>query len=368
MRRAAGIFVVLIASFLLYMLYSLHVGIGRGIGVRVAHFMETSARTIEVWFDTTPPTAPQSLSGGPAPTLLRVARYYDETHFTTHTMAPFDSTGGDLLVVGAGTHGDASLTPSDNYNNTWISLAGPTNFGPTSSSGGLNLRAQIWYAKNPKVGPNHVFTVTLSTRVALVLSLFVVKGSNVSDPIDAVSTIGNDADTRSLTPTSPSITTTHANDLLIGYGKSVFSETWSAGPGFTFQPAASSDYLVAESGLAATPGSYKSTFAISFPANWQTAVVAVRPAESLPDTAPITLAWQPSSDNVEVIGYQVERCSGANCNEFARIGTSKATSFVDSALPAPAVYRYRVRALDAAGNMSKYSDTIAANVGPPTTN
>ena len=97
-------------------------------------------------------------------------------------MAPFDSTGGDLLVVCAGTHEDALLTPSDNFNNTWISLTGPTNFGPTNSSDGINLRAQIWYTKNPKVGPNHVFTMTLSTREALVLSMFVVKGSRPFGP------------------------------------------------------------------------------------------------------------------------------------------------------------------------------------------
>ena len=155
--------------------------------------------------------------------------------------------------------------------------------------------------------------MTLSTSEALVLSMFVVKGSNISDPIDAVSTIGNDADTRSLTPTSPRITTTHSDDLLIGFGKSRFSEIWSAGDGFAFQPVASSDFLASELGLAAVPGSYNSTFAISSPANWQAAIVAVRPAESLPKTAPITLAWQPANDNVGMIRYEVERCTGVDC-------------------------------------------------------
>lgn len=280
-----------------------------------------------------------------------------------HTMAPFDSTGGDLLVVCAGTHGDALLTPSDNLNNTWISLSGPTNFGPTSSSGGVNLRAQIWYAKNPKVGQNHVFTMTLSDGEALVLSVFVVKGSNILDPIDAASAIGNDADTRSLYPTSPKITTTHSNDLLLGFGKSRFSQVWSAGSGFTFQPAASSDYLVGEFGLAVTPGSYDVKFAIDGPTNWQAAIVAVRPAEFLANTGPITLVWQASTDDVGISEHQVERCSGADCHEFAPIGISRDNSFVDWKLLTPAVYRYRVRAIDAAGNASKYSDAIIAKVG-----
>ena len=198
MRTASSVFGLLVACFLLYMLYSLHLGIGHAIRVFVAQPMQRMAHKIEVLIDRTPPSAPQSLIGGPAPTIQRVAGYYNSTSLTKHVMAPFDSTGGDVLVVCAGTHEDALLTPSDNFNNTWISLAGPTNFGPTDLSGGINIRAQIWYAKNPKVGPNHVFAMTLSTPEALVLSMFVVKGSNVSDPIDAASSIGNDADTRSL--------------------------------------------------------------------------------------------------------------------------------------------------------------------------
>jgi hypothetical protein len=203
----------------------------------------------------------------------------------------------------------------------------------------------------------------VSKEEALVLSMFVVKGSNPSDPIDVNSEIGNDADTRALTPTSPRITTTYSNDLLIGFAKSRFGEVWAAGAGFTFQPSASSDFLVAESGLAATPGGFNATFAIGAPTNWQAAVVAVMPADSLRDTAPITLVWQPSHDNVGVVGYQVERCIGANCEEFTQIGMSKDTSFVDSTPPTPATYRYRVRAVDETGNLSKYSNIIIANVG-----
>jgi len=363
----ASIFVVLVACLTLYILYSLHLGIGRGISLPVIHLMERVVNKIEVLVDKSPPTAPLNVSGGPAPAIQRVASYYNDAHVTMHTMAPFDSTGGDVIVVFAGTHEDALLTPLDNFNNTWISLAGPANFGPTNSSDGINLRAQMWYTKNLKGGPNHIFTMTLSKTEALVLSVFVVKGSSFLDPIDAASAIGNDADTRSLKPTSPKITTTHANDLLIGFGKSRFSQTWSAGGTYTFQPAASSDFLVAESGLAATPGVYNSMFVISSPTNWQAAVVAVRPEGSLSNTRPITLAWQPSNDNVGVVGYQVERCGGTDCENFAQIGTSKENSFVDWALPNPTAYRYRVRAFDAAGNVSKHSDAISIDISlsPP---
>ena len=248
MRKAVSIFIVMVTGLLLY---KMPVNLNLGIRRSIAQGMESFGKEIQTFADTIPPTPPQSLNEGPAPTIQGVASYYNRTHLTNHTMAPFDSTGSDLLVVFAGTHEDALLTPSDNFNNTWISLAGPTNFGPTSSSDGINLKAQIWYAKNPKVGPNHIFTITLSTIEALVLSMFMVKGSNISNPIDAVSIIGNDADTLVLTPTSPSITTTHSIDLLIGYGKSRYSQVWRAGAGFTLQPAASSDYLAAEIGPSA---------------------------------------------------------------------------------------------------------------------
>ena len=271
-------------------------------------------------------------------------------------MAPFDSSGGDLLVAFVSSHAAVTMTPSDNFNNTWISLAGPTN-----SSGGLNLRSQIWYAKNPKVGPDHVFTITLSRGHSLTISMIVVKGSNISEPIDAVSTIGDDAGRQTLTPTSPRIITTSPNDLLIGFSKSALSETWSGAGAFTFRPDASSNFMVAESGLALAPGSYNSSFVLSAPSNWQAAIVAVRPALRLP-TPQIALSWQPSSDNVGVAGYQVERCDSFDCKKFVQIGISKDNSFVDSTL-APAVYRYRVRAVDEALNASPYSNAIIVNTG-----
>ena len=271
-------------------------------------------------------------------------------------MAPFDSTGGDLLVGYASTHEGLFLTPSDNFNNEWISLTGPTN-----ASAGNDLRSQIWYASNPKIGPNHVFAIDLTGKQSLVISMCVVKGSNVSDPIDAFSSIGDDAYTQTVVPTSPKIITTHSNDLLIGFGKSWSSEVWSAGGGFAFQPSASSNYLVAETGLAAAPGSYNSAFLLSARTNWQAAVVAVRPANSSGTSQHLTLAWQPSSDNFRVAGYHVERCRGADYDNFVHVGTTRYSSFVDATLSEPALYRYRVRAIDAASNVSDYSETISVH-------
>jgi chitodextrinase len=100
------------------------------------------------------------------------------------------------------------------------------------------------------------------------------------------------------------------------------------------------------------------------------------PGDTTPPTAPanaqatvfsvtqINLAWTASSDNVGVTGYRIERCQGAGCTNFAQIATSTAPSFSNTGLTANTSYSYRVRAQDAAGNLSPYSNVaIAATPG-----
>ena len=74
----------------------------------------------------------------------------------------------------------------------------------------------------------------------------------------------------------------------------------------------------------------------------------------------ISLSWSASTDNVGVTGYRVERCQGVGCSSFTQIATSPGTSYGDSGLLASTSYSYRVRATDAAGNLSPYSSTASA--------
>src|SRR6185312_6237449 len=203
-----------------------------------------------IFADTTPPSAPSNLNG-PAPIVQNVQGYINATWLTSHTTAPFDSTGGDAIVVFASSHAGVTMTPSDNFNNTWISVAGPTNTGT-----GFDLRSQIWYAKNPTVGPGQTFTLNLSAAQSLVMSVFVLKGSNVSNPIDVLSAIGDDAGTQSLSVASPNVITSNADDTLIGFVKSSVGETFTAGTGYMFEPAASSNFLAAENQAVVTKGTY----------------------------------------------------------------------------------------------------------------
>ncbi|MCI0528195.1 MAG: fibronectin type III domain-containing protein, partial [Nitrospira sp.] len=70
----------------------------------------------------------------------------------------------------------------------------------------------------------------------------------------------------------------------------------------------------------------------------------------------INLSWTASTDNVGVTGYRLERCQGAGCTSFAQIATLATTNYNDTGLTASTNYSYRVRAVDAALNLSAYSN------------
>ena len=303
------------------------------------------------------PTAPGGLaaSAGSGPTVASVQSYINATFLTSHTTAPFDSTGGDLIVLCASSHFFETFTPTDNFGNTWISIA-----GPTTTNLGFDLGTQIWYAPHPIVGPGHTVTMTLSQSMALVMSVFVVKGSNTSSPIDAISLIGSDNGTQSVNVVSPTVTTVGSNDLLIGFTKVSAGANFQAGTGFTQQAGASSNFLDAESGLAVAPGTYAATFTIDSAQTWQAAVVAV---SNNPNQT--TLSWTASTEIGGTISqYLVERCSGTGCNSFTQVGTTTSTSYSDTGLTGSTSYSYRVRAQDTNGIDGPYSSVVSLTTPP----
>jgi Fibronectin type III domain len=96
------------------------------------------------------------------------------------------------------------------------------------------------------------------------------------------------------------------------------------------------------------------------------------PSDTQPPTAPaaltatatsattIALTWTAATDNVGVTSYLIERCSSAGCTSFGQIGTATTPSFSDSGLTGATTYRYQVRAMDAAANLSGYSTITGA--------
>src|SRR5262249_28387736 len=74
----------------------------------------------------------------------------------------------------------------------------------------------------------------------------------------------------------------------------------------------------------------------------------------------VNLSWGAATDNVGVTGYQIERCQGSGCSNFAQIATTSNTTFNNTGLTASTSYSYRVRAVDAANNTGAYSNTSSA--------
>ncbi len=94
-------------------------------------------------------------------------------------------------------------------------------------------------------------------------------------------------------------------------------------------------------------------------------------ADTTPPTAPvnlsgvaisssqINLSWSASTDTVGVTGYRVESCTGASCTNFAQVGSPTVTTLSVTGLSSNTIYRFRIRALDAAGNLSAYSTELS---------
>jgi chitodextrinase len=74
----------------------------------------------------------------------------------------------------------------------------------------------------------------------------------------------------------------------------------------------------------------------------------------------INLSWTASSDTVGVTGYLLQRSQGTGSTNFTQIAAPTGTNYSDTGLTSATTYNYRVRATDAAGNLSGYSSVASA--------
>jgi len=72
----------------------------------------------------------------------------------------------------------------------------------------------------------------------------------------------------------------------------------------------------------------------------------------------ISLAWTASTDNVGVTAYQVWRAPGVSGGTFVQVASVPANNYVNTGLTANSTFRYQVRAVDAANNISAFSNTL----------
>ena len=91
------------------------------------------------------------------------------------------------------------------------------------------------------------------------------------------------------------------------------------------------------------------------PTDMQAPSVPISLSATAQSSSQINISWSASTDNIGVTGYRVERCQGSSCTNFAQIAAPAGTTYNDAGLAANTAYTYRVRAADAAGNLSGYS-------------
>ncbi len=74
----------------------------------------------------------------------------------------------------------------------------------------------------------------------------------------------------------------------------------------------------------------------------------------------ISLSWTAATDNVGVVQYLIERSATSAISGFTEIATSTTSVYVNTRLAVNSTFYYRVRAQDAAGNISVYSSVASA--------
>jgi hypothetical protein len=281
---------------------------------------------------------------------------------------------GNLNVVVVGWNDTAASVSSvtDSRGNVYTLAVGPTQ--RTNQ-----LSQSIYYARgilSSAAGANAVTVRFTTPAVYADIRILEYSGVDQLNPIDVTAAAtGTDSSSN-----SGSATTTNANDLIFA-ANIVATATRGPGSGFARRMITAPDGDIAEDRIVTTVGSYSGTAPLSSAGPWIMQMVAFKAAsgggtsDTSPPTPPsnllattngtnsIHLAWTASTDNVGVTNYLVERCQGSGCTSFAQAGTSTSPTYSDTGLLSGTSYTYRVRATDAAGNLSGYS-----NVSTATTN
>jgi hypothetical protein len=79
----------------------------------------------------------------------------------------------------------------------------------------------------------------------------------------------------------------------------------------------------------------------------------------------VKLTWAGATDKGRVRRYEVQRRDPGSTS-FVQVGTTRTTSYIDTALAAGSNYSYRVLVRDARGSLKKYSGVASVTTGSPT--
>lgn len=282
-------------------------------------------------------------------------------------------TAGNTNIVVVGWHDSTATVSSitDTKGNSYVIAVGPT----VSSTHGSET---IYYASGIIAAAASANTVTVTFSVSASkpdIRIAEYSGLVATSALDhAVGATG----TTGTSLSSGSISTTYANDLVVGADLGGVT-TSAAGSGYTQRILTTTDKDLLEDKTVTTTGSYSATATLTSSSWWIMQVAAFKVADVTAPTAPtaltgtvasatqINLSWTASTDNIGVTAYKVERCQGASCSSFAQITSVSGTTYNDTPLAPSTSYSYRVRATDAAGNLSAYSSTVTKVTSADTT-
>jgi glucose/arabinose dehydrogenase/chitodextrinase len=291
------------------------------------------------------------------------------------------NTAGDLIVAAATWDASASggaFTCTDSQGNAYVTAA-------TQLDSANDQWLGVCYAANVKSGANTVTATLSANRPFRRMVIHEYAGVAANSPVDVVAKSAAAGSTAANAITSTAATTTTAGDLIFGAVMDTSSTTSiTAGTGFTQRGFTNNKDLATQDMIKTAAGSVASTQTFGAAHRYDAIMVAFKPATQVPDTtapsAPtnltaatssssqVNVSWSASTDNVGVTGYRVERCQGTGCSNFAEIATPTAVTYSDSGLASSTAYSYRVRATDAAGNLSGYSPIATATTqGAPDT-
>ena len=285
------------------------------------------------------------------------------------------TTSGNTLIVAVSDYYatvDPDSTISDNKGNSWHVAV---NYSDAA-------RVKVYYAQNITGGSNHQITIATSASAYFIATAVEYAGlDNSSGAVNAVRTNRTSAPAY----TSDVAVTTAANALLFGVHH-VYSPSATFTPDNPWVTIETRNDIYAHSHqvqdrVVSAVGSYASSGTMSAALDTQSVPVAFKVAATAGDGTPpgtrtglnavavstsrVDLSWTASVDNVEVVGYEVERCSGVGCQQFALIGNASGASYSDASLTTAVTYSYRVRAFDALSNFSPYSSAAVATTQSP---
>ena len=255
--------------------------------------------------------------------------------------APFSFTKGrwkrwEVHLVGSTTNGSGQLwfTDSGNTRTQWGSITGRTLDDGTTGWGYLHFPGYGRYDSNSNTYYDDIY---------------VASGSGAQARVEIGNTSTYDTCTNLTIATVNSWSNTSVN-------ATVRQGSFSSGSAYLY--VIDSTGAVNASGYPITIGSGGGD---TTPPTWPTGTTF---SASTTSSSSITVSWSAAIDDTGVTSYELQRCTGlpASCPDasFSTVSPSATSPFTDSGLSANTDYSYRVRAKDAANNLSGWTNVVSA--------